>query len=69
MWHRYIEKFDPFYKSYGSKKSPGITQSHRGQKVIFTKVVELVYTKQLGHEGPAYTLTWDRLAMLYWVKK
>ena len=30
-------KFDPLYKSYGYRKSPGVIWGHGGQKVIFTK--------------------------------
>ena len=33
----HIHQFDPLYKSYWIKNSPGVTWGHRGQKVIFTK--------------------------------
>ena len=32
MWLMYIHHLDTFYKSYGSKNSPGVIWGHRGQK-------------------------------------
>ena len=33
----HIHQLDTFYKSYGSRNSPGVIYGHRGQKFIFTK--------------------------------
>ena len=32
-----IRQLHTFYKSYGSRNSPGVIWGHRGQKFIFTK--------------------------------
>ena len=37
MWLKHNHQLYTLYKSYGSRNSPGVIWSHRGQKVIFTK--------------------------------
>ena len=41
----HMDQLDTLYKSYGSKNSSGVILGHRGQMVIFTKMLKLVYVK------------------------
>ena len=39
MWLIYVHQLDTLYKSYRSKKLPGVIWGHKGQKFILTKIV------------------------------
>ena len=45
----HIHQFDTLYKSYGSRNSAGVIWGHRGQKVIFTKMLFFLQIKWYGH--------------------
>ena len=45
----HIHQLDTRYKFYGSRNSVGIIWGHRGQKVIFTKMLFLFHITWYGH--------------------
>ena len=51
----HIRQLDTLYKSYGSRNSAGVIWGHRGQKIIFTKMLFLLQITWYGHGTHAFS--------------